>query len=139
MLAALAVFGVILVDRSEKRRALGHMAGRESLSASQFANRYFSEDQIPVAEKLLGVLSRHLSVDLSRLCPDDRLVEDLRMDALDSMSTLEFMLDIEKELNVTIPNEAAAKMLTLRQVVEFVSARRIAEQAHAGDVRNARA
>ena len=122
-LAVLSVMGVLLVDRSEKRRALRHVAGRESLSESQFANRYFSGDRIPVAEKLWGILSRHLSIDLSRLHPDDRLVEDLRLDALDSMSTVEFVLDVEKELNVTIPNEAAEKMLTFRQVVEFVSAR----------------
>ncbi len=137
-LAGLAVVGVRLVDRFEKRRALDHMAGRESLMAAEFANRYFSGDAIAVAEQLVDILSRHLSIDLSRLHPDDRLVEDLRMDALDSLSTVEFVLDVEKDLNVTIPNDAAEKMQTLRQVVEFVSARRSGEQAPAGDVRDAR-
>jgi acyl carrier protein len=120
-LVAVSVVGVLAVDRSEKRRALRHMADRDSLSPSQFANQFFSGEQIPVAEKLVELLARHLSVDLSRLHPEDRLVADLRMDALDSLSTVEFVLDIEKELNVRIPNEVAEKMFTFRQVVEFVS------------------
>lgn len=85
------------------------------------------------------MLARHLAVDLSRLHPDDRLVADLRMDALDSLSTVEFVLDIEKDLKVRIPDDAAEKMFTFRQVVEFVSAQRKAEQSAAGDARNARA
>jgi acyl carrier protein len=123
-LLAVSVVGVLAVDRSEKRRALRHMAGRDPLSPSQFANQFFSGEQIPVAEKLVEVLARHLGVDLSRLHPEDRLVADLRMDALDSLSTVEFVLDIERDLNVRIPNEVAEQMFTFRQVVEFVSAQR---------------
>lgn len=135
----LASVGVLLVDRSEKRRALRHMAGRDPLSASQFANRFFSGEQIPAAEKLVEIFSRHLSVDLSRLHPDDRLAADLRMDALDSLSTVEFVLDIEKELKIRIPDETVEKMFNFRQVVEFVSAQCRAEQGAAGDARkNAR-
>lgn len=135
----LAMLGSFLVIRSEKRRALRHMAGREPLPASQFARRFFSGEEIAIAEKLVGVLARHLNVDLSRLHPDDRLVDDLRMDALDSLSTVEFVLDVEKELKVEIPNGAAERLFTFRDVVQFVSAQQRAEQCAASDVRNARA
>lgn len=83
--------------------------------------RYFSGPQAAVAEKLRGILTRHLPVDLSRLHPDDGLVEDLRMDALDSLSTVEFILAIEQELGIRIPNQVASRMRTFREVVEFVA------------------
>jgi acyl carrier protein len=61
-------------------------------------------------------------VDVSRLHPDDKIVEDIRMDALDSMSTVEFMMDIEDEFGISFPDSVAEKMFTLRHVVDYVSA-----------------
>jgi acyl carrier protein len=66
-------------------------------------------------------MSRHIPVDLSRLHPDDRIVEDIRMDALDSMSTVEFILEVEKEFGISIPDAAAEKMRTLRDAIDYVS------------------
>lgn len=43
------------------------------------------------------------------------------MDALDSMATVEFILEIEKEFGISIPDTAAETMRTLRDVAQFVS------------------
>lgn len=126
VIVGVLLVALLLVDRREKRRALRHMSGREPRSASSFAAHFFQGGEVLVAERLVDVLARHLAVDLSQLHPDDRLVQDLRMDALDSLSTVEFVLDIEEELGVKIPNEVGVKMLTLRDVVTFVAAQQAA-------------
>lgn len=50
---ALAIVGVLPVDRSERHRALQHLDGREPPSACQFADRYFAREQVRIAEVLV--------------------------------------------------------------------------------------
>lgn len=117
----LGIYQVRLTDETEKHRALRHMADRRPLTDTEFGGQFFSPEDAEVASKLRIILARHIAVDLSRLHPDDRVVEDIRMDALDSMSTVEFILEIEKEFNIKIPDAAAEKMRTLRDIVAYVS------------------
>jgi acyl carrier protein len=118
---AISIYQVRLSDASEKQRALDYMAGRQPLADTQFGREFFPPEQADVASKLRRIMSRHIPVDLSRLHPDDRIVEDIRMDALDSMSTVEFILDVEKEFGISIPDAAAEKMRTLRDAIDYVS------------------
>ena len=118
---AISIYPVRLSDASEKQRALQHMAGRQPLADTEFAREFFPPGQAAIASKLRGIMSRHIAVDLSRLLPDDRIVEDIRMDALDSMSTVEFILEVEKEFGISIPDAAAEKMRTLRNAIDYVS------------------
>jgi acyl carrier protein len=122
LLIGVSGMAVFLVQRSEKHRALRHMARRAPLSDTEFGQAFFSHDRANIAAKLRYLLQRHIVVDLSRIHPDDRIVEDLRMDALDSLSIAEFILDVEKEFGISIPNVIAEKMRTLRDVVDFVVA-----------------
>ena len=118
---AISVYQVRLSDASEKQHALRHMAGRQPLADTEFGREFFVGEQAAVASKLRSIMSRHIAVDLSRLHPDDRIVEDIRMDALDSMSTVEFILEVEKEFGISIPDAAAEKMRTLRDAIDYVS------------------
>jgi len=120
-IAVAAVAGVCISERFERRRFRRHIAGREPLSAHELASLYFQSHEARVAERMIEVLGRHLAIDLACLRPDDRLVADLRMDALDSLSTVEFVLDIEEEFGVKIPDRVAEQILTFRQVVEYVA------------------
>ncbi len=43
------------------------------------------------------------------------------MDDFDSMSTVEFVIEIEKEFGIKIPDSAAEKMITFQSVVDYVS------------------
>jgi len=90
----------------------------------EFGKQYFPADRAETAAHLRRILSRHISVDLSQIHPDDKLVEDIRMDSLDSLSTVEFVIDVEKEFGISIPDSDAAEMRTLRDVVEYVIAHR---------------
>lgn len=118
---AISIYQVRLSDESEKQRALRYMADRQPLADAEFGREFFPPEQAAVASKLRSIMSRHISVDLSGLHPDDRIVEDIRMDALDSMSTVEFILDVEKEFGISIPDAAAEKMRTLRDAIDYVS------------------
>ena len=118
---AISIYEVRLSDASEKQRARDHMAGREPLGDAAFGHELFAPEQAEVASKLRSIMARHIPVDLSRLRPDDRLVEDIRMDALDSMFTVEFILEIEKEFGISIPDAAAEKMRTRSDVIDYVS------------------
>ncbi len=53
--------------------------------------------------------------------PDDRLVEDLRLDDLDSMATVEFILALEKEFGVKLPEAEMARARTLRDIIEHLT------------------
>lgn len=109
-------------DAGQKERALRHMQGRQALDDIEFGHHYFPPSQAAIAARIRQILATHISVDLSRLHPDDQLVEDIRMDALDSMSTVEFVLEVEGEFGVSIPDAVAEEMRTARDVVEYVAA-----------------
>ena len=117
----LAIYESWKTDAVEKQRALTHMAHRPPLTEGEFGRQFFPPEQAELAAQLRVILARHIPVDLSRLHPDDRIVEDIRMDALDSLSTVELIVEIEKEFGISIPNAAAEKMRTLRDVTEFVA------------------
>jgi acyl carrier protein len=127
--AGLAVswFFVRRHDAAEKAQAEAHLAHHPALDAAGFGRTYFPADQVDLARRLRELLAPHLPLDLARLHPDDRLVEDLRMDALDSMSTAEFILAVEEEFQVEIPAADAAKIFTLGDLTRHVAARRTPE------------
>jgi acyl carrier protein len=109
--------------RAERERlhALAHLSQNPPLEPVAFGQAYFPADHADIARRLREILAPHLPFDLARLHPDDRLVEDLRMDALDSMATVEFVLEVEKEFSVKITDAEAARILTLRELTAHVA------------------
>jgi acyl carrier protein len=123
LLMAVGVATLLMIQTwSEKQRALRHMQGRPSISDDEFGRLHFSPDRAEIAARLRHILSSHIAVDLSRQNPDDKLVEDLRMDSLDSLSTVEYVVDVEKHFGISIPDGTAERMRTLRDVVDYVAA-----------------
>lgn len=110
-----------ITDAREKERALEHMHRRPALDEAQFGQHYFPAEQADIAARIRQILARHIPIDLSRLHPDDRLCADIRMDELDSMATVEFVLAVEKEFGISISDSAAKDMRTLRDVIDYVS------------------
>jgi acyl carrier protein len=96
------------------------MQGRPSLTDEGFGNKFFPPDRSEIAARLRQIMSRHIAVDLSRLHPDDLIVEDIRMDSLDSMATVEFLIEIEQEFGISVSDAEAEQMRTLRAVVDYV-------------------
>jgi len=122
VIAVIVALGVAvwLSARTVQRRVLKRMQARQSRTPEEFGRDLFSSESASVAARVREILGRHLSVDLSRLSPEDTFV-DLEMAELDSMATIEFVLDVEREFGVKISDRDAERMKTLRDVVQYIS------------------
>lgn len=98
-----------------------HFRGRPTLDEGEFGRHYFSPEKAEIAGRLREILADYVGIDLSRMNPSDRFIEDLRMEDFDSMATVEFIIAIEKEFEIEIPNSVVEKMTTFQSVVDYVT------------------
>jgi len=122
-IVAVLAIGVLLwfQERSVRRLVAKRMQTRKAQTTDEFGRHFFDDATAPIASRLREILSRHIEVELSRLHPDDRFIEDLEMVELDSLSAVNFAVDIEREFDISIPDADAARLKTFRDVVEYVS------------------
>jgi acyl carrier protein len=118
---AIIMVALWLQEISIRRRVAKRMQNRDELNPKDFGKHFFSLDLAPIATRLHVILARHVDVDLSRLHPDDGFIDDLEMDELDSLSTLEFTIDVEQEFGIKIPNADATRLESFRDVVQYIS------------------
>lgn len=103
-----------------RRRILERMQTRQSRNPEMFGRYFFSPEQAPVAAKVREILSHYLSFDLLKLSPEDTFV-DFEVAEMDSLATVGFVAELEREFGIRIPNRDAEKLKTFRDVVEYVS------------------
>lgn len=132
--------GVLLHEWSNRRRASRLLGMRPALDPAAFGRAYFGESKRRafLAAQIREVLAKHVPYGLEGLGPDDAFVQDLRMDELDSMSTVELVLSLEQRFRIKIPDVDAQGILTFRQLVDYLEKHvpedRIAlESEHAGE------
>ena len=70
-------------------------------------------------EKISELIADKLGVELSKIKPEAKFVEDLGADSLD---TVELIMQLEDEFNLEIPDEEAEKLTTVGSVVEYIEA-----------------
>ncbi len=116
---------VFVYEWINRRSAQRRLSSRPQVSAADFARNHFgeSEERTRLATELYAILSHHLPYPLTGLSPDDTFVDDLRMDALDSLAAVEFVVEVEKRFGVTIPDADAEGMRTLRDLVDYLELR----------------
>ena len=68
-------------------------------------------------EKICELLAEKFDVDVSTLSENTSIKEDLKADSLD---IVELMMDLEEECGVTIPDEEAAKMVTIGDLMKYI-------------------
>ena len=73
-----------------------------------------------VFELIQSHLADELEVDAGRISEDTRFKEDLEADSLDLYTLVQ---ELEDSYGVRISDEEAAKILTVRQAVDFVVTR----------------
>jgi acyl carrier protein len=122
IIAVLVALGgaIWLSERTVRRRVLKRMRSRPARTPEQFGDDLFPPESAQFAAKIREILARHLTVDLSRLSPDDTFV-DLEIAELDSLATVGFVLDLEREFGIQISDRDAERIKTFRDVVEYVS------------------
>lgn len=70
-------------------------------------------------EKVKKIVIDKLGVDAEKVTEKAAFVNDLGADSLD---VVEFVMEVEKEFNITIPDEEAGKMTTVGDAVKYIEA-----------------
>ena len=70
-----------------------------------------------IETRLKKIVAKNLEVPESRITPDSSYVDDLGADSLDQV---ELIMAIEEEFKVEIPDEAAEKVKTISDTIEYI-------------------
>ena len=70
-----------------------------------------------VAERVVDIVAEQLGVDREKVSPETSFVNDLGADSLD---TVELVMELEEEFDINIPDDAAEKIQTVGQAIEFI-------------------
>lgn len=71
-----------------------------------------------IEQQVKKIIADNLSISADSITPDAKFVEDLGADSLD---TVELVMAIEEAFEVDIPDEVAEKILTFRDVMNYLS------------------
>ena len=70
-----------------------------------------------VAARVKKVVVEHLGVDEDKVTEGASFIDDLGADSLD---TVELVMAFEEEFGIEIPDDAAEKILTVKDAVDFI-------------------
>ncbi len=70
-----------------------------------------------VEEKVIEIVSEQLGVDKDKIKMESNFVNDLGADSLD---TVELVMELEEEFDISIPEEAAEKIQTVGEAVRHI-------------------
>lgn len=71
-----------------------------------------------VGERVKKVVVDHLGIESDKVTDNASFIDDLGADSLD---TVELVMAFEEEFNVEIPDDAAEKILTVKDAIDFIS------------------
>jgi acyl carrier protein len=72
-----------------------------------------------VAERVKKIVVEHLGVDEAKVTENASFIDDLGADSLD---TVELVMAFEEEFGCEIPDDAAEKIVTVKDAVSFIEA-----------------
>ena len=72
-----------------------------------------------VFERVKKIVVENLDVDADKVTENASFIDDLGADSLDNV---ELVMAFEEEFGVEIPDDAAEKILTVKDAIEFVKA-----------------
>lgn len=70
-----------------------------------------------VQERVIDIVAEQLGVNKEQITPETSFVNDLGADSLD---TVELVMELEEEFDINIPDDAADKIQTVGQVIEYI-------------------
>ena len=70
-----------------------------------------------VEQRVIEIVSEQLGVDKEKITTDTSFVNDLGADSLD---TVELVMELEEEFDISIPDEAAEKIQKVGEAVAFI-------------------
>jgi acyl carrier protein len=87
----------------------------EPISSINQGNHCMSD----VAERVKKIVVEHLGVDDAKVTENASFIDDLGADSLD---TVELVMAFEEEFGCEIPDDAAEKIVTVKDAVSFIEA-----------------
>jgi acyl carrier protein len=70
-----------------------------------------------ISERVKKIVVEHLGVDKEKVQENASFIDDLGADSLD---TVELVMAFEEQFSVEIPDDAAEKILTIKDAVDFL-------------------
>ena len=70
-----------------------------------------------VSQRVIDIVAEQLGVDKEKVAPETSFVNDLGADSLD---TVELVMELEEEFDINIPDDAAEKIQTVGQAIQFI-------------------
>lgn len=70
-----------------------------------------------VQERVIEIVAEQLGVDKEKVTAETSFVNDLGADSLD---TVELVMELEEEFDINIPDDAAEKIQTVGQAVQYI-------------------
>lgn len=74
--------------------------------------------QQEIFDKVQKIVAEQLGVEAGEVKPEANFANDLGADSLD---TVELVMALEEEFDIEIPDEAAEKILTVQQAVDYIN------------------
>ncbi len=71
-----------------------------------------------ISEKVKDIIVEQLGVNPEQVTENASFIEDLGADSLD---TVELVMAFEEEFNVEIPDDAAEKIATVKDAIDFIN------------------
>jgi acyl carrier protein len=75
------------------------------------------------AEKVKKIVVEHLGVDEAKVTPEASFIDDLGADSLD---TVELVMAFEEAFGVEIPDDAAEKITTVKDAIDYIEKQKAA-------------
>ena len=72
-----------------------------------------------VQERVVKIGAEQMGVDKVKVAPETSFVNDLGADSLD---TVELVMELEDEFDISIPDEDAEKIQTVGQAIQYIEA-----------------
>jgi acyl carrier protein len=70
-----------------------------------------------VKERVIDIVAEQLGVSKDQVTPETSFVNDLGADSLD---TVELVVELEEEFDINIPDDAAEKIQTVGQAIDYI-------------------
>ncbi len=78
-----------------------------------------------IEEKVIDIVCKQLAAEKSKVKPETSFVNDLGADSLD---TVELVMEVEETFGISVPDEDATKIQTVKDIVDYIEKRLQSQQ-----------